>query len=118
MIQKAQQRVEEYNFDIRKNVLEYDEVMDEQRKTIYTWRQKVLEREELREELLAVSEEAVEDGVDTYTEARSSDDWDIEGLDVWWLMLPAGLSITLFSAGFFLVGRAMDEVVNPRLRKR
>ncbi len=42
----------------------------------------------------------------------------LEGLDVWWLMLPAGLSITLFSAGFFLVGRAMDEVVNPRLRKR
>ncbi len=42
----------------------------------------------------------------------------LEGFDVWWLMLPAGLAITLFSAGFFLVGRAMDEVVNPRLRKR
>jgi peptide/nickel transport system permease protein len=42
----------------------------------------------------------------------------LQGLDVWWLMFPAGLSITLFSAGFFLVGRAMDEVVNPRLRKR
>jgi len=42
----------------------------------------------------------------------------LEGVDVWWLMFPAGLSITLFSAGFFLVGRAMDEVVNPRLRKR
>ncbi len=42
----------------------------------------------------------------------------LEGFDVWWLMFPAGLAITLFSAGFFLVGRAMDEVVNPRLRKR
>ena len=42
----------------------------------------------------------------------------LQGVDVWWLMFPAGLSITLFSAGFFLVGRAMDEVVNPRLRKR
>ena len=42
----------------------------------------------------------------------------LEGLKVWWLMFPAGMSITLFSAGFFLVGRAMDEVVNPRLRKR
>ncbi|MDF1595695.1 MAG: ABC transporter permease subunit [Acidimicrobiia bacterium] len=42
----------------------------------------------------------------------------LAGFDVWWLMFPAGLAITLFSAGFFLVGRAMDEVVNPRLRKR
>jgi peptide/nickel transport system permease protein len=40
------------------------------------------------------------------------------GLQVWWLMIPAGLSVTLFSAGFFMVARAMDEVVNPRLRRR
>lgn len=42
----------------------------------------------------------------------------LQGFDVWWLLLPAGLSVTLFSAGFFLVGRALDEVVNPRLRRR
>jgi peptide/nickel transport system permease protein len=36
----------------------------------------------------------------------------------WWLILPAGLSITLLSAAFYFVGRAMDEVVNPRLRRR
>jgi peptide/nickel transport system permease protein len=42
----------------------------------------------------------------------------LQGLKVWWLMVPAGLAVTLFSAGFFLVGRAMDEVVNPRLRRR
>jgi len=36
----------------------------------------------------------------------------------WWLIVPAGLSITLICAAFYLVGRAMDEVVNPRLRKR
>jgi peptide/nickel transport system permease protein len=36
----------------------------------------------------------------------------------WWLILPAGLSITLLCAAFYLVGRALDEVVNPRLRKR
>ena len=40
------------------------------------------------------------------------------GLRAWWLLLPAGLSVTLFAAGFFLIGRAMDEVVNPRLRAR
>ena len=36
----------------------------------------------------------------------------------WWLWLPAGLSITLLCAAFYLVGRGLDEVVNPRLRKR
>lgn len=40
------------------------------------------------------------------------------GLSAWWLLFPAGLSVTLFGAGFFLIGRAMDEVVNPRLRSR
>jgi peptide/nickel transport system permease protein len=36
----------------------------------------------------------------------------------WWLVFPAGLAITLLCAAFYLVGRALDEVVNPRLRKR
>ena len=38
--------------------------------------------------------------------------------ETWWLILPAGLSITLLCSAFYLVGRALDEVVNPRLRKR
>ena len=38
--------------------------------------------------------------------------------DYWWLTVPAGLSVTLLSAAFFLVGRGMDEIVNPRLRRR
>lgn len=42
----------------------------------------------------------------------------LQGLKVWWLMVPAGMAITVFSAGFFMVARAMDEVVNPRLRRR
>ena len=36
----------------------------------------------------------------------------------WWLLLPAGLSVTLLAGSFYLVGRAMDEIINPRLRKR
>lgn len=38
--------------------------------------------------------------------------------DFWWLTLPAGLAVTLLSAAFFLVGRGLDEIVNPRLRRR
>ena len=36
----------------------------------------------------------------------------------WWLLFPAGLSVTLLAGSFYLVGRAMDEIINPRLRKR
>lgn len=38
------------------------------------------------------------------------------GLEFWWLLVPAGLAVSLLAAGFFFVGRAMDEVINPRLR--
>ncbi|MGH8945281.1 MAG: ABC transporter permease [Acidimicrobiia bacterium] len=40
------------------------------------------------------------------------------GLEFWWLLIPAGVAVTLLAAGFFFVGRAMDEVINPRLRAR
>jgi peptide/nickel transport system permease protein len=40
------------------------------------------------------------------------------GLDYWWLLIPAGVSITLLCGSFYLVGRGLDPVVNPRLRAR
>ena len=40
------------------------------------------------------------------------------GADYWWLIVPAGASITLLCSTFYLVGRALDEVANPRLRRR
>jgi peptide/nickel transport system permease protein len=42
----------------------------------------------------------------------------LSGTSYWWLLIPAGLCVSLLAGGFFLVGRAMDEVVNPRLRQR
>ena len=42
----------------------------------------------------------------------------LSGTQYWWLLIPSGLSITLLCSAFYLVGRALDEVVNPRLRKR
>lgn len=42
----------------------------------------------------------------------------LRGTDFWWLLFPAGASVTLLSMGFYLVGRGLDEVVNPRLRAR
>jgi peptide/nickel transport system permease protein len=42
----------------------------------------------------------------------------LSGTDYWWLLLPPGAAVTFLAAAFFLVGRALDEVVNPRLRRR
>jgi peptide/nickel transport system permease protein len=42
----------------------------------------------------------------------------LSGTSYWWLLIPAGMAVTLLAAAFFLAGRAMDEVVNPRLRRR
>jgi peptide/nickel transport system permease protein len=42
----------------------------------------------------------------------------LRGTEYWWLLIPAGLAVTLLAAAFYLVGRALDEIVNPRLRER
>ena len=47
-----------------------------------------------------------------------TDGFIFSGLDFWWLILPAGLAVTFLAGGFYLVGRGLDEVFNPRLRKR
>ena len=76
-IERAQRKVEQHNFEIRKNLLEYDEVMDEQRKTIYTWRQRVLAQEAIKEDLLRMIEESIVETVDYYIDPKlHSDEWD------------------------------------------
>ncbi len=79
-IEKAQKKVEEQHFLIRKRVLEYDDVMNEQRRVIYAYRDQVLEGEAMgaqaREELAHVIERTVEE----YTEGDYLEDWDVDGL--------------------------------------
>ncbi len=84
-IERAQKKVEQHNFEIRKNLLEYDEVMDEQRKTIYAWRQRVLELENLREDLLRMIEDSILDSVDDYINPKlHSSEWDLDDLVNWY----------------------------------
>ena len=47
-----------------------------------------------------------------------TDGYIFSGMAYWWLILPAGLSVTFLTGGFYLVGRGLDEVFNPRLRER
>ena len=79
-IERAQNTVEQRNAEIRKNVLKYDEVMNEQRKVIYKRRDQILEDADLREETVEYLEEAVDASVHTYCVAEAEDEWDIEGL--------------------------------------
>ena len=79
-IERAQNTVEQRNAEIRKNVLKYDEVMNEQRKVIYKRRDQILLEADLREETLQYLEDAVDASVATFCVAEVDDEWDIDGL--------------------------------------
>ncbi len=79
-IESAQTRVEGYNFDIRKRVVEFDDVINKQRETIYAERDKVLRNEDLTETVAAFLDEEVEALLATYCAAEAPDDWNMEGL--------------------------------------
>ena len=79
-IEGAQKRVEEQNFVSRKNVLKYDDVMNIQRMVIYEQRQRVLEGEDLSEEIKGWADEVVEAIVYSHTEGDHAEDWDLQGL--------------------------------------
>ncbi|HRA34289.1 MAG TPA: preprotein translocase subunit SecA, partial [Acidimicrobiales bacterium] len=80
-IERAQNTVEQRNAEIRKNVLKYDEVMNEQRKVIYKRRDQILEDADLRAETLDYLEEAIEAAVSTFCVNDIADEeWDLDGL--------------------------------------
>ncbi len=79
-IERAQNTVEQKNAEIRKNVLKYDEVMNEQRKVIYRRRDQILDGFDLREGALEYLSEAVDGVVRTFCVSDHSEEWDISGL--------------------------------------
>jgi preprotein translocase subunit SecA len=80
-IENAQRKVESNNFDIRKHLIEYDDVMNTQRNVIYTQRREVLGGEDLRSTFEAIIDEIVEDTVATFCpEKTPSDDWHWDSL--------------------------------------
>ncbi len=82
-IERAQRQVEEHNFEIRKHVLDYDEVMDKQRKYIYAMRRAVLENKDISERLQEMFENIIGDAVDEFApEKVLPDEWDMEGLQI------------------------------------
>jgi preprotein translocase subunit SecA len=79
-LENAQTKVEGHNFDIRKNVVEYDDVMNVHRDVIYSERTKVLEGEDLRSNTFGMVEDELRDLIDTHMPSRNESAWDIESL--------------------------------------
>ncbi|MEW6243561.1 MAG: preprotein translocase subunit SecA [Bacillota bacterium] len=80
-IRNAQKRVENRNFDLRRRVLEYDDVMNKQREIIYSQRRKVLSGENMKESIRGMIEKVVDELVDSYCNKFSAPEyWDLDGL--------------------------------------
>ena len=79
-IERAQRTVEDRNFEIRKNVLKYDEVMNEQRKVVYRRRDQILEGDDLRDEAIEAIQRAIRRVVETHCTGEFVEDWDVEEL--------------------------------------
>jgi preprotein translocase subunit SecA len=79
-IENAQKKVEEQNFVARKNVLKYDDVMNVQRQVIYEQRRRVLEGQDLSDDIRQWTEEVVAFNVANFTDAEMPEEWDLSGL--------------------------------------
>src|SRR5207253_2950288 len=79
-IERAQGTVEARNAEIRKDVLKYDEVMNEQRKVIYRRRQQILDGESLRDQAFESLATALQHAVETFCLTDFAEDWDLDGL--------------------------------------
>ncbi|MGA7826228.1 MAG: preprotein translocase subunit SecA [Geobacteraceae bacterium] len=80
-IENAQKKVEAHNFEIRKHLIEYDDVMNKQREVIYTQRREILSGVDLRESFIEMMDETVEDLVEAFAiEKVLAEEWDWEGI--------------------------------------
>ena len=80
-IERAQRKVESHNFDMRKNLLEYDDVANDQRAVIYQLRNDILTVESINDMLEGISEEAIQELTSQYIDPDSMEEtWDLEGL--------------------------------------
>ena len=80
-IERAQKKVEDHNYNIRKYVLEYDDVMNQQREVLYEQRRRILRNESLRETINEMIDKLVTESIDAYADEKLyPEEWDYEGL--------------------------------------
>ena len=79
--ERAQKKVEDHNYNIRKYILEYDDVMNQQREVLYEQRRRILRNESLRDTINEMIDKLVTEAVDTYADEKLyPEEWDYEGL--------------------------------------
>jgi preprotein translocase subunit SecA len=115
-IEKAQKKVEEQNFLQRKRVLEYDDVMNEQRRIVYRYRNEVLEGKDMGETVREEIANVIARTVGEYTPTDFIEDWDLEGLfqaleDIYPVTLSAEELTAEQTDREVLVGRLQDEAI-------
>ncbi len=96
-IESAQQKIESRNFAIRKNVLDYDDVMNKQRELIYGQRNRVLDGEDIKETVRKMVNDTIETAVDNYLSGDIADEWNLDGLKDYlrgWLTVDEELTFT------------------------
>ena len=80
-IENAQRKVEGHNFDIREHLLEYDDVMNQQREVVYGQRRNILGSEDLSDWVMEMADEIIEEAMDIYVDPKGYiEDWDLDGL--------------------------------------
>ena len=79
-IESAQKKIEGRNFSIRKNVLDFDDVMSQQRMTIYTQRNKVLDGEDVSKNIIDMMNTSIDETVDMYCSDTVAENWNLDGL--------------------------------------
>ena len=112
-IESAQKKLEASNFAIRKQVLQYDDVMNQQREIIYKQRQMVLDGEDISGKLHEMMRQAIDDACTNYLNGETTDDWDFAGLRrhfMNWLCLPTDFNYTTEQLGDLTKEGIADEL--------
>ena len=112
-IESAQKKLEASNFAIRKQVLQYDDVMNQQREIIYKQRQMVLDGEDISGKLHEMMRQSIDDACANYLNGETADDWDFAGLRrhfMNWLCLPTDFNYTTEQLGGLTKDGIADEL--------
>ena len=112
-IESAQKKLEASNFAIRKQVLQYDDVMNQQREIIYKQRRMVLDGEDISDKLHEMMRQSIDDACTNYLNGETSDDWDFAGLRrhfMNWLCLPSDFNYTKDQLGDLTKEGIADEL--------
>jgi len=80
-IESAQEKIEGYNFDIRKHVLEYDDVMNKQRETIYAKRKNILEKNNIKDEVVYLIKDEIKKIVEFHTQGEMTESWNVKEIN-------------------------------------